>query len=353
MKKRLYIFSDTILKRKNNTLYYQTLIEDENDLEEDITIEDWLLSEDELIPSKESNHIPVEQIDSIYSFGSLNFNSRFLGFISKHHIPLHCFSYSGNYIGSFLPKKNNTNGVTIIEQTKAFLDEKRIQIAQQITAASIWNMNANLKYYVRRGNLVCDYVESLSLLFEEALKADSIDKLLGIEGTAKKIYYSAWPEIFVYPVEFYGRVKRPPNNLINALISYGNMIVYSVCLNQIYKTKLTPEIGFVHSPGDNKMPLAYDLADIFKPLITDKVIFQLINKNVIREENAFLKNGRCLLKKECKTKFVSAIEEKLQSVINANDRKERRSLVTVITNECYKINNAVKNESQYTAFRNN
>lgn len=137
MKKRLYIFSDTILKRKNNTLYYQTIIEDENDSEEDVSKEDWLLSEDELIPSKESNHIPVEQIDSIYSFGSLNFNSRFLGFISKHNIPLHCFSYYENYIGSFLPKKNNSNGVTIIEQAKAYLNKKRKQIAREITAASI------------------------------------------------------------------------------------------------------------------------------------------------------------------------------------------------------------------------
>ena len=118
MKKRLYIFSDTILKRKNNTLYYQTIIEDENDSEEDVSKEDWLLSEDELIPSKESNHIPVEQIDSIYSFGSLNFNSRFLGFISKHNIPLHCFSYYENYIGSFLPKKIIQTALLLLSKQK-------------------------------------------------------------------------------------------------------------------------------------------------------------------------------------------------------------------------------------------
>lgn len=129
------------------------------------------------------------------------------------------------------------------------------------------------------------------------------------------------------------------------------MIVYSVCLNQIYKTKLSPEIGFVHSPGDKKMPLAYDLADIFKPLITDRVIFQVINKNVIKEENAFLKNGRCLLRKESKTKFVSAIEEKFQSILNTNDLREKRSLVTLISNECYKIINSIKNENDYKAFR--
>lgn len=128
------------------------------------------------------------------------------------------------------------------------------------------------------------------------------------------------------------------------------MIVYSVCLNEIFHTRLYPEIGFIHQPGDNKMSLSYDLADIFKPLITDRAIFKVINKNMISEKDCTVRNNRCILKKSARQKFVQEIEDKLMTKIQLEGKEVRYSYRRVIREECYKLLRHFNQEEPYRAY---
>lgn len=326
-------------------------MDDEAEETTNIISEDYLIGTDEIIPNNKGSYIPIESIDSIYSYGTLHFNTRLLSFLYYNNIPLHNFSYSGEYLGSFFPPRN-ASGSILINQTEVYSEyETRLKYAQEIISASIHNMTAVLKYYNRRNKPVDEFVNYLSELNEFVSSTEAIDELRGIEGNAKKTYYSAWKDIFSFPVDFTQRVKRPPNNLINSLISYGNMIVYATCLNQIYQTRLTPEIGFVHEPGDNKFALAYDIADIFKPIITDRAIFHAINKNIINQEDAFIKNGRCILTKQCKQKYVEIIENKLQTKLRLQNKDRSLTLVRIIKEECYNIVKSITNSEPYIAYR--
>ena len=67
----------------------------------------------------------------------------------------------------------------------------------------------------------------------------------------------------------------PPDNEVNALISFGNSHLYTVCLGELYRTQLTPTISYLHEPGARRFSLALDLSEIFKPLIVDRAIFRL------------------------------------------------------------------------------
>jgi len=79
-----------------------------------------------------------------------------------------------------------------------------------------------------------------------------------------------------------GRSYRPPKNEVNALISFGNMMCYSQCLRAIYQTQLHPAISFLHEPGERRFSLSLDVAEIFKPLLVDRVLFKVLNKRMIQ-----------------------------------------------------------------------
>lgn len=354
MKQIIYIFSDTLIRKKENTVWLEKIIKENSD--EDYAAEvqarqEYLLGEDILLPSGEKKCIPVESIDSVVAFGTVNFNSRLVHFLSQNEIPLHLFALNGNYGGSFLPAERSCSGNIFLKQAHFHNHKiKRLDIAKQITGASVSNCLANLQYHFNRGANVSGFIEQISELKEYINSAAGIEELMGLEGTAKRIYYSAWRYLFKQPVEFSSRVKNPPNNLINALISYGNMIVYSVCLNEIFHARLYPEIGFVHQPGDNKMSLSYDIADIFKPLITDRAIFKVINKNIISEKEAVIKNRRCYLKKDARQKFVQEIDDKLMTKIQLEGKEVRYSYRRVIREECYKLIKHFNEEENYKAF---
>jgi len=77
-------------------------------------------------------------------------------------------------------------------------------------------------------------------------------------------YYHAWRHILAEGWAFTQRVRRPPDNEINALISFGNSMLYTVCLSEIYRTQLTPTISYLHEPGARRFSLALDISEIFK-----------------------------------------------------------------------------------------
>ncbi|MDL0298323.1 CRISPR-associated endonuclease Cas1, partial [Clostridioides difficile] len=75
----------------------------------------------------------------------------------------------------------------------------------------------------------------------------------------------------------------PPKDPVNALMSFGNSIMYTNVLSEIYKTQLDPTISFLHEPSTKRFSLSLDIAEIFKPIIIDTIIFSLINNKRINK----------------------------------------------------------------------
>ena len=355
MKQRLYIFSDSVLKRKANTLFVETVVRENEDAEEGFwenDKEDYLIGKEEIIPSGDKKYIPVENIDSITSIGSVRFNSRFLYFLSQNSIPLHVVNYRGDYSGSFIPSERQFSGSVLLKQSAAYKNfELRLAIAKEMIDASVHNMIANLKYHNNRGCELSDVIEYMEEYRNDIRTCDTVDELRGIEGIIRRAYYESWRNIFNYPVNFYKRIKNPSPDIINSLISYGNAIVYGLCLNEIFQSRLYPEIGFVHEPGDGKLSLVYDIADIFKPLLTDRIIFKVINKNILSEQDAFVRNGVCYIKKEAKKKYAQEFETKMHTKFKMDGKNKKVTYKRVVREECYKLISFLDEKAEYNAYK--
>ncbi|NOH00238.1 MAG: type I-B CRISPR-associated endonuclease Cas1 [Ignavibacteriae bacterium] len=351
MKQSIYLFSDTIIKRNSNTIIVETIKEDD-EYETEERENEYFLSNEIVIPSGDKKYIPVENIEAIFAVGSLHFNSRFLYFLSQNNIPLHILNYQNRYAGSYLSAGKPVSGSLLIKQAQAFLSSnERMHIAMEFVNAAAHNTIANLKYHQNRKAVLSDFIEYITDLKEQIKSCKYINELMGIEGAIKKVYYTAWKEIFNYPLNFNKRIKNPPPDIINSLISYGNAIVYAVCLSEIYHTRLNPEIGFLHEPADAQLSLSFDIADIFKPIFTDRAIFKVINKNIITEKDYFTKNGFCRIKKEAKKKFTREIENTITTTIKNRETDKQLSYKRLVREECYKLAEHFKKEKIYTAYK--
>ena len=177
------------------------------------------------------------------------------------------------------------------------------------------------------------YIEGLK---KKIPNVQEIDQLMGIEGNIRKKYYEAWSVIINQEIEFEKRVMHPPDNMINSLISFVNSLIYSKILTEIYHTQLNPTISYLHEPGSRRYSLCLDLSEIFKPLIGDRLIFSLLNKNQITE-NSFTRELNFLhLKKEASQLIVNELEKKLQATIMHKDLHRKVSYQYLIRLEAYK-----------------
>ena len=241
--------------------------------------------------------IPVEDVDAIWVFGELDLNARVLVFLAQHKIPVHFFNYYGFYAGTYYPREYLQAGYLLVRQVRHYSNRRlRLAIAREFIGSALHNILRNLRYYGTRGVDLQVETEGVQaeVLRLEAVK--TVDELMGCEGRARAAYYAGFAKMLRQDVEFTRRVRRPPDNLVNALISFTNGLVYSAALTQIYRTQLDPTISFLHEPGARRFSLALDLAEVFKPILADRLLFKLLNNRQLNERDFAQDLNRCYLK---------------------------------------------------------
>lgn len=319
---KYYIFSNGELKRKDNNIYF-------ND-----------------------RALKIEMTSDIYLFGEVTLNTKCLNFLGQNKKAVHFFNYYGFYTGSFYPKESNVSGKLLVKQVEYFQDrEKRVELAREIIKSASDNIFRNLRYYNGRGKDLKNEMEIIKSYQFELDKAQDVNEIMGIEGNIRKIYYSTWSKIINQEIDFEKRVKRPPDNMINTLISFINSLIYTTCLSEIYKTQLNPTISYLHSPGDRRFSLCLDITEIFKPLIVDRMIFSLLNKNMISEDDFAKDSNFYYLKDKGRKKILEEYEKKLNQTITHKELKRDVSYQTLIKLECYKLIKHLLGDKKFDGFK--
>lgn len=331
MKKTYYLFNPGRLQRRDNTLKFTPYDEEGNE--------------------QDPRYLPVENVGDLYCFGNLDANSALYNFLGQQQIPVHFFDYYENYTGSFMPRESLISGKMLIFQVKLQQNkQKRMVLAQRILDGAGYNMLKNLSYYNNRGKDLEPIIESIEILIHKIGSTTSIDELMGIEGNIRKNYYEAF-ELIINDFSMDGRSYRPPKNEVNTLISFGNMICYSQCLRAIHQTQLHPAVSFLHEPGERRFSLSLDVAEIFKPLLVDRVLFKVLNKRMIQSNHFEVKLNSVVLKEAGRKIFVQAFEDRLNETIKHRTLSRSVSYKHLIKLECYKLQKHLLGMEEYLPFK--
>ncbi|WP_293445372.1 type I-B CRISPR-associated endonuclease Cas1b [Persephonella sp.] len=326
MKKPIYIFNDGQLKRKDNTLLF--------------------------IKDNQKKNIPVNSISEIHVFGEIDLNKRVLEFLTKNKIPLFFYNHYGYYIGSYYPREYLNSGFIILKQAEFYLDKnERLYLAKSFVEGAVLNILKNLNYYKRsKEEYIKPYIEEIEQKLKEIKNKEDIPSLMALEGEIRKNYYEAFNVILnIGDFYFDKRTKQPPENPLNALISFGNSLLYTVVLAQIYRTHLDPRIGYLHQTNQRSFSLNLDIAEIFKPVIVDRVIFSLINKRQIQLGHFDQDIDYVYLSDKGKQIFIKSFEEKLNTTLKYRNlgKVSYRKLIRL---ECYKLYKHLFRENIYQPF---
>ncbi len=226
--------------------------------------------------------IPVENIRSLNIYGGCSVTSGALNTSAKHNIVLNFFGYYGNYVGSFWPKEQYFSGDLTIEQVKLYLNkERRLDLCNRL----VEGIRVNMKSFLSQYGINFDVSE---------IKGNSVEELMLIEARMRKNYYEKLDSLLPDTFKINKRVKHPPDNFGNTLISFGNSRLYSELVTQSRYVSLNPTISFYHSPETSRYSLVLDISEVFKPFLVDKFILKVIKKNIITK-NSFHKEGNGIL----------------------------------------------------------
>ena len=297
-------------------------------------------------------YIPIENTKEIYCLNEVSMNSKLLDFLAQNNVVIHFFNYFEGYSGTFYPRNQYNSGKLLIKQVHAF-EESRLIIAKSIVKGIGSNIYEVLYHYYKHDKpevkVVTDWIRKE--FYQRVDESQNIKELLAAEGEVWMNFYGSFkyflPEDFIINK----RVKRPPDNPINALISFGNSLLYTKTISAIYNTHLDQRISFLHEPSEGRFSLSLDISEVFKPAIVFRTIFDLVNNRRIQVDKHFDKNvNYCLLNDEGRKIFVEAFEKRMESVFVNSRLKRKITYRTAIKLDCYKLIKYILEEKEFVPF---
>lgn len=316
-KKNYYILSEGILKRKENTIYF--------------------------VNEKGKKPIPINKVYSIYAYGQITFSSQVMSLLSKNGVHIHFFNYYGFYSGSYYPRETLLSGDLLVKQADYYLNiQKRLELAKLFVEGAANNILKVLAYYKIENNIK----ETLS----ELNSTNKITEIMNIEGRIRSEYYSKFDEILPDDFKMEGRSRQPPKNMINSLISFGNSMMYSTVLTELYNTQLNPTISYLHEPSERRFSLSLDLSEIFKPIFVDRLIFYMVNKRMLSKKDFNEDLNCCLLNDKGRNKFIKEYNKRLEKTIKHKKLKKNVSYQRLIRLEAYKLKKHILGIEKYDPF---
>ena len=321
-----YIFSIGELKRKDNSIVFKN--------------------------EKGNTYLPIEDTKEIYCMNEVSLNTKFLDFISKAGITMHFFNYHGNYCGSYYPKVALISGDLTIKQSQVYI-ENRLFIARAIVQGIANNIHELLYHYYRHDKKelkpLLDWLKKdVSIELE---KTQNIKQILFTEGQIWSRFYDSFKHFLPQEFIMNKRVKRPPDNPINALISFGNTLLYTKTISAIYRTHLNQSISFLHSPREGRFSLSLDLCEVFKPVIVFKTIFECVNNKKLQVSKHFDKSlNYALLNEDGKKIFIQNFENRINETFLHPKLKRKTTYKSAIRYDAYKLIKYILENKEFKPF---
>jgi CRISPR-associated protein Cas1 len=251
--------------------------------------------------------VQLPLLEQVLIFGKSQVTTQAIRECLRRDIPIAYLSRMGFCYGRVMAIGRGYRQLVRYQQNLSLMD--RLLMARQMVRAKILNGRTLLMRQGRKGVDGLDVVvQSLDYLADRALLVADVESLLGVEGSAAAAYFGAFSLCLTdSDFKFGGRVKRPPSNPVNALLSFGYMVLWNHLLSLVEIQGLDPYFAFLHQDSERHPALASDAIEEFRTPIVDSLVLYLINNGMMSAVGDFeFRDGGCFLNESGRRKFLKA-----------------------------------------------
>jgi CRISPR-associated protein Cas1 len=270
--------------------------------------------------------VPLNKVEQVMVLGDITLTTPALHALLERRIAVHYLSARGRSYGALTADWGKNSGMRLAQYALFGDTARRFTVARQCVAGKLLNMRTTLLRYAR-GREERTELQEAARTIRGCLRAiahlpvpDAVDPtdrmhglgpLLGLEGSASAAYYGVFGSLLKGEWDFGGRVKRPPTDPINALLSFGYTVLTNQIVSLIHAVGLDPGLGVLHQPGFGKPALALDLIEAFRPIIVDSVVITMVNIGQIKLNDLDEEVGAYRLKDDARRAFLEKLEARL------------------------------------------
>lgn len=274
---------------------------------------------------KEMGRIPLHNLEEIVSFGYRGTSPALMGACAERNVSLCYLTPQGKFLARVTGKIKG-NVVLRRQQYDSCMDkEKAMDISRNCILAKVYNSRWILERACRDHSLQIDLekVKEASQKLKNALDdikvCETAEQLRGFEGEAASVYYGVFDELILQQkkeFQFQGRNRRPPQDPINALLSFAYTLLANSAGTALETVGLDPYVGYLHTERPGRMSLALDLMEELRAPLADRFVLSLVNKKIVNGKDFQKKeNGAVLMKEETRRSILTEWQKKKKEII--------------------------------------
>lgn len=229
----------------------------------------------------------VASLEQLVLFGNIALTTPALHVLFNEGIDTVFNRRDGRFIGR-LSMKSPSNAVLRKKQFDLCDDmETRLRIGKSIVRGKILNQATLLTRIKRSRNqpAALEAGDQLRRLIVDVERAPNCAVLRGIEGRGAAIYFAHLNLGFIKNWNFVKRVRRPPTDPVNCILSFLYTLLTNRCYAAIRQAGLDPQPGILHELSYGRDSLPLDLVEEFRPLVGDTLTLALFNMNMLSEKD--------------------------------------------------------------------
>lgn len=241
----------------------------------------------------------IGEVCQVNLLGNIQISTQAVQSLCEAGVPVSYFSMGGYFYG--ITTGMNTKNVALRRAQFRLADSEwfPLSLARALVAGKIRNQRTMLQrnhIEPKKSSL-----EMMKGLADRAERSDKLESLLGIEGSAARVYFQDFAGM-IKPgdeteepatgrsFDFDGRNRRPPRDPVNALLSLAYSILAKDLTIACYAVGFDPYMGFYHQLRHGRPALALDLMEPFRPLIAESAVLSAVNTRMITEKD-FVRAG--------------------------------------------------------------
>ncbi|RLB77568.1 MAG: CRISPR-associated endonuclease Cas1 [Deltaproteobacteria bacterium] len=312
---------------------------------------------DRLIVQKDDEillDVQCHKIDAVLIFGNVQFTTQAVHELFEHGIEMAILTRTGRLVGQ-ITSPTTRNIFLRIEQFKKYQDENfKLELSRTIVAAKIKN-GLNLVRSFSYNHPEIDFkkeIRGLKQWLNKVGTAENNQRLLGLEGGAAKLYYTAFGKMLLGDFDFSGRKKRPPPDPVNAMLSLSYTMAFNEIASLLDGLGFDPYLGFFHRADYGRASLAADLVEEFRAPIADRFVLNSINGRTFKKEDFKInpKGSGVSFRRDALKRYFSVYEKFLNNEFEHPDDQTRTTLRKCIRRQAEKLAAAIQNDQAYMPF---
>ncbi|NET00281.1 MAG: type I-D CRISPR-associated endonuclease Cas1 [Sphaerospermopsis sp. SIO1G1] len=260
--------------------------------------------------------IPFIKLDGVVVLGRSTVSPAVVSELMTRHIPLSFIDERGHYLGQLQPEMSGNIFVRKAQWQAAGETPQAIHVVQGFVRGKLKNYRQMLTRHQRKYNVdLSTDVTRLENVIATIDKTESINSLRGLEGAGSAVYFGCFNQLIRNSqFEFTKRVRRPPTDPVNSLLSFGYSLLRHDIQAAVNIVGFDPYLGYLHFDRYNRPSLALDLMEEFRPLVVDAMVLTLLNKQLLKPEDFITEplSNAVSLTSEGRKIFLTNYEQKKQ-----------------------------------------